>query len=546
MISLLRAGRGVRELEDSSGNGGSSVAAYCAAAGIRARILVPERRRRRRSCRPGRTAPTSSWCRGDRDATADEALRQSAPRTTPATTGTPSSSRAPRPSPTSCGRTWLHRARRRGARWPVPAPPCSAATSASASCWPRARSPGGPGCWSPSPPTAPPSTPRSTAGAPPPPSPDLAEGTAIREPVRLPEVVDAIRRSGGDMAPSPRTPSSPRSADWPPGAVRRADQRDRGRRDRRLPRHGAIRPGETTVVVLTGSGLKSAAAMGTLFASRITPEGGEHDDRSGDEEPRRAEDELLLREAEKIVTAIGRMFPGLCEVVLHDLRRPDQAIRAIESNLSGRSVGDSGHRTRPRPHRGPRLPRHRPELRQPLPGRPPGQEHIHRHQEQRGHLRRRHLPQPGRLPLRQRRPQPHNLVRTDDQEQPLIESLRARTVTELRTVVEEFAAARGHTPRGLGTAAKKELVRSLQTRGLPPGQALGAGGHRTPRRLPRHGLQLSARTMRVRRLSPVPPCTVRRAGGRPARRASRTRCAGPSWATAARWPPPCRTACHSR
>ena len=59
------------------------------------------------------------------------------------------------------------------------------------------------------------------------------------------------------------------------------------------------------------------------------------------EEPRGStEDDVLLREAEKIVTALGRMFPGLCEVVLHDLRRPDQAIRAIESNLSGRSVGD--------------------------------------------------------------------------------------------------------------------------------------------------------------------------------------------------------------
>ena len=53
------------------------------------------------------------------------------------------------------------------------------------------------------------------------------------------------------------------------------------------------------------------------------------------------EDELLLREAEKIVVAIGRMFPGLCEAVLHDLRRPGQAIHAIESNLSGHIVGDT-------------------------------------------------------------------------------------------------------------------------------------------------------------------------------------------------------------
>jgi hypothetical protein len=42
MISLLAQAGVEAVLEDSSGNGGSSVAAYCAAAGIRARILVPE------------------------------------------------------------------------------------------------------------------------------------------------------------------------------------------------------------------------------------------------------------------------------------------------------------------------------------------------------------------------------------------------------------------------------------------------------------------------------------------------------------------------
>jgi len=53
-----------------------------------------------------------------------------------------------------------------------------------------------------------------------------------------------------------------------------------------------------------------------------------------------AEDELLLAEAEKIAHAVGRMLPGLCEVVLHDLRDPEHAVRAIEGSLSGRSVGD--------------------------------------------------------------------------------------------------------------------------------------------------------------------------------------------------------------
>src|SRR3954447_23586957 len=52
-------------------------------------------------------------------------------------------------------------------------------------------------------------------------------------------------------------------------------------------------------------------------------------------------DEHLIGEAEKIAVALGRMFPGLCEVVLHDLRDPAHAIRVIENNLSGRTVGDA-------------------------------------------------------------------------------------------------------------------------------------------------------------------------------------------------------------
>ncbi|HEV7799816.1 MAG TPA: PAS domain-containing protein, partial [Burkholderiales bacterium] len=52
------------------------------------------------------------------------------------------------------------------------------------------------------------------------------------------------------------------------------------------------------------------------------------------------ENELLLRESRKIVEALGKMFAPSCEVVLHDLTHPDHAIIAIETNLSGRQVGD--------------------------------------------------------------------------------------------------------------------------------------------------------------------------------------------------------------
>lgn len=52
------------------------------------------------------------------------------------------------------------------------------------------------------------------------------------------------------------------------------------------------------------------------------------------------ERELILREASKIVDGLGQMLSPMCEVVLHDLSRPNDAIVKIENNLSGRSAGE--------------------------------------------------------------------------------------------------------------------------------------------------------------------------------------------------------------
>ncbi len=52
------------------------------------------------------------------------------------------------------------------------------------------------------------------------------------------------------------------------------------------------------------------------------------------------EDQLLLREGQKIVEALGKTLAPLVEVVLHDLTRPDHAITAIANNLSGRAIGE--------------------------------------------------------------------------------------------------------------------------------------------------------------------------------------------------------------
>lgn len=80
MLAML-ASQDISEiLEDSSGNGGASVAAYAAAAGMDAKILVPE------STAPGKIVQSRAHgaliqlIPGDRQATSDEAVRQASGR----------------------------------------------------------------------------------------------------------------------------------------------------------------------------------------------------------------------------------------------------------------------------------------------------------------------------------------------------------------------------------------------------------------------------------------------------------------------------------
>jgi threonine synthase len=76
MISALRQQGVTRLLEDSSGNGGAAIAAYAAAGGINAKILVPA------TTQPGKTVQMRAYgaevelIQGTRQDTADEAERQ--------------------------------------------------------------------------------------------------------------------------------------------------------------------------------------------------------------------------------------------------------------------------------------------------------------------------------------------------------------------------------------------------------------------------------------------------------------------------------------
>lgn len=275
MISLL-AQRGVREvIEDSSGNGGASVAAYCAAAGIRARILVPE------STSPAKVLQSRAYgaevqlVPGDRDATAAEALRQSAATYYASHNWHPFFLQGTK---TLAYELWEDL----GFTAPDAVVTVAGAGSTVLGCdlgfgelLAAGQIARRPRLLVAQPANCAPIHAAFHGEAAPAFSPTVAEGTAIREPVRLPEVVSAVRRSGGDMAAIPEDAivaavrglaamglyAEPTSA-----TAAAAIDVFRAR--------GAIRPGETTAVLLTGSGLKAATAMGALFSPEDTPEGG--------------------------------------------------------------------------------------------------------------------------------------------------------------------------------------------------------------------------------------------------------------------------------
>ena len=99
-------------------------------------------------------------------------------------------------------------------------------------------------------------------------APTIAEGASIARPVRLPEAVDAIRRSGGagvavsddEIRVATRMLAARGLYAEPTSAVGAAALG-------RFIADGTILPEQMTVVVLTGSGLKSAGRMAELFGS---------------------------------------------------------------------------------------------------------------------------------------------------------------------------------------------------------------------------------------------------------------------------------------
>ncbi len=270
MVSYLKS-RGIRRvLEDSSGNAGASLSAYAARSGLSCRILVPETASYPKIAQIAACGADVVTIRGSRQDVADAALRQSAEifyashnwqpffvegvKTLAYELWEQLGFRPPDnvvvplgygSSVLGCDRGFGELLRRgeigtRPRLFGVQAANCAPYHAAFRAGVEHL-------------------VPTTIA-------PTVAEGIASAKPTRVAEVLRAVRESGGTVV-----------------AVDEAEiveaLRDLARRGfyveptaaaaaaglSRLQASGAIRPGETTVLVLTGSGLKASAAIGELL-----------------------------------------------------------------------------------------------------------------------------------------------------------------------------------------------------------------------------------------------------------------------------------------
>jgi threonine synthase len=270
MVSHLRGLGATRVLEDSSGNAGSAVAAYAAAAGIQAKIIVPAATSTAKILQMRAFGAEIELVPGTRDEVAEEAVRQSA--------SIPYASHNWHPMFLQGTKTVAYE------MWEMlgfTAPDnvvlvagagsnilgCDIAFTELLDAGQITRRPrllvGQPEHWA----TIADAVNGIDSAARGPRIPTIAEGASIANPIRLPETVAAIQRCGGVAVAVSE------------GEIRRAvrDLAARGLYAEptssvaaaaldRFIADGTIRPGETTVVVLTGGGLKSAEKMAALFA----------------------------------------------------------------------------------------------------------------------------------------------------------------------------------------------------------------------------------------------------------------------------------------
>jgi predicted transcriptional regulator YheO len=179
-----------------------------------------------------------------------------------------------------------------------------------------------------------------------------------------------------------------------------------------------------------------------------------------------SESALILREARKIVVALGRMFAPCCEVVLHDLTRPEHSVIAIECPLSGRKVGDSATEmlfARIKDLNFPDVVQNYPNS---FPdGRPAKSTSIGIRNSNGRCIAAICLNMDVSLFSAFNRVL-GQLTLTGVEGAPVSETLRARTVDDVRQAIERFAAQHNSQPRALAPKLRRELINALAELGL--------------------------------------------------------------------------------
>lgn len=262
MLSLLRAQGVTSVLEDSSGNGGAAIAGYAAAGGMKAKILAPA------STSPAKLVQCRAYgaevelVPGTRQDCADEALRQAATRFYASHNWHPFFLQGTK---TLAYELWEDLGFQPPDNVIVP---CGAGSNVlgcdigfdellragSIARRPRLFAAQPAHCG----PIA-----RAFLGEPPVAAqPTVAEGAAIAQPNRLPDVLAALRRSEGGAVLVPEQAIREATLDLarqglcvePTSALAAAAAAE-------LLSRGLIQPEETTVIVLTGTGLKATARL---------------------------------------------------------------------------------------------------------------------------------------------------------------------------------------------------------------------------------------------------------------------------------------------
>jgi threonine synthase len=270
MLSLLRAQGVMDVLEDSSGNGGAAIAAYAAAGGMKATIFVPASTSPAKTVQSRASGAAIELVPGSRQDCADAALAASerifyashnwhpfflhGTKTLAYELWEDLGFRAPDNVVVPCGAgsnvlgCWIGFSELLRAGQIARLPRIFAAQPAN--CGPIARAALGLG--------------------PAEPKPTIAEGTAIAQPIRLPECLQAMRESEGGAVLLEEAEIAAAALELARGGIYAEPTSAQAAAGfGKLLAEGRIGAGETTVVVLTGTGLKATPRYAELMGVTI-------------------------------------------------------------------------------------------------------------------------------------------------------------------------------------------------------------------------------------------------------------------------------------